>query len=109
MSADLAYCLETVCLKDFKTMLVSEQLMQFRESLDSSDPDFAVMIKMAEAVIERIEKGDDRQNLITFSLEELMRLPWHWELLGGVLAFRCKRWEEENKRKYPETGGYPPL
>ena len=41
--------------------------------------------------------------------DELIRLPWHWELLNGRLAFRCKRWEEENLRKYPATTGIPPL
>jgi hypothetical protein len=90
-------------------MSVSEELMKFTANLESSDPDIPVMIKMAAAVIEQIEKGDDHRDLITFTLDEFMRLPWRWELLGGRLAFRCKRWAEENKRKYPETGGYPPM
>lgn len=90
-------------------MSISEELMKFRAGLNSSDPDFAVMIKMAAAVIEQIEKEENRQARITFTLDEFLRLPWHWELLDGVLVFRCKRWEEENQRKYPETGGYPPI
>ncbi len=90
-------------------MSVSEQLMKFTAGLESSDPDIPVMIKMAAAVIEQIEKGDDRRDLITFTSDEFMRLPWRWELLAGRLAFRCERWAEENKRKYPETDGYPPI
>jgi hypothetical protein len=90
-------------------MSVSEELMKFTAGLESSDPDIPVMIKMAAAVIEQIEKGDDHSNLITFTSDEFMRLPWRWELLDGRLAFRCERWAENNKRKYPDTGGYPPI
>lgn len=90
-------------------MSVSEKLMKFTADLESSDPDIPVMLKMTAAVIEQIEKGDDHKAMITFTLDEFMRLPWHWELLGGRLAFRCERWAEKNKREYPETGGYPPI
>jgi hypothetical protein len=83
--------------------------MKFTADLKSSDPDIPVMIKMAAAVIEQIEKGDDHRDMIKFTLEEFMRLPWHWELLDGSLAFRCERWAENNKQKYPETDRYAPI
>jgi len=69
------------------------------------------MIKTAAAVIEQMEERDrtGTNRSITFTVEEFMRLPWHWELVEGVLAFRCKRWQEENEQNYPETGGYPPI
>jgi hypothetical protein len=83
--------------------------MKFTADLKSYDPDIPVMIKMGAAVIEQIEKGDEHRDMIKFTSDEFMRLPWHWELLGGRLAFRCERWAENNKQKHPETDGYPPI
>ena len=92
-------------------MSIAEELMKFRESLPTDDQDITLMIKVAAAVIEQIEGRERGQTdrSISFTVEEFMRLPWHWELDEGVLIFRCKRWQEENERKYPETGGYPPI
>ena len=90
-------------------MPIAEELMRFGAGLNTTDQDIAMAIKMAAAVIEQIESGEDREFRIAFTFDEFIRLPWHWELLGGRLAFRCKRWEEENLRKYPETDGLPPL
>jgi hypothetical protein len=90
-------------------MSVSEELMKFRAGLNSSDPDLAVMIKMAAAVIEQIEKEEDRQDRITFTLDEFLRLPWHWELLDGVLVFPVQtlgRREPTQVSRYGRTPTY---
>ena len=92
-------------------MSIAEDLMRFRESLSTGDQDIALIIKMAAAVIEQMEEPNQTatDRSITFTVEEFMRLPWHWELDEGVLGFRCKRWQEKNEQNYPETGGYPPV
>ena len=91
-------------------MSIAQELMQYRSSLPAADEDIALMTKVAAAVIEQFEQhgSGGPEPSIGFTLEEFERLPWRWELDEGRLVFRCQRWQEENERRYPETGGYPP-
>jgi len=90
-------------------MSIAEELMQYRASLSEPDPDVALMIKIAAAAIEQFQQSSGGpEPSITFTLAEFDRFPERWELDEGKLNFQCQRWEEENLRRYPETGGYPP-